>query len=82
MFAPRDHDFPRRPDTIPRHNSRKARVAICAAGCLIQCFDRISANGLERLVTLWGEVIPRLRFEEGLCLFKAVPFSKRNQKKE
>jgi hypothetical protein len=27
MFAPRDHDFPRRPDTIPRHKSRKARIA-------------------------------------------------------
>jgi hypothetical protein len=26
MFAPRDHDFPRRPDTIPRHKSRKARL--------------------------------------------------------
>jgi hypothetical protein len=61
MFAPRDHDFPRRPDTIPRHKSRKARIAICAAGCLIQCFDRISANGLERLVTLWGEVTARAR---------------------
>jgi len=36
MFAPRDHDFPRRPDTIPSHTSRKARIAICAAGCLIR----------------------------------------------
>ena len=45
-----------------------------AAGCLIHCFDRISADGLDRLVTVRAKVSPGLRFEEGLCLLKAVPF--------
>ena len=31
MFAPRDHDFPRRLDTIPRNKSRKARIATTEA---------------------------------------------------
>src|SRR5262249_27150424 len=45
-----------------------------AAGRLIHCFDRISADGLDRLVTVRAKVSPGLRFEEGLCLLKAVPF--------
>ena len=44
------------------------------AGRLIHCFDRISANGLDRLFTVGGEVIPGLRFVEGLCLLNAIPF--------
>src|SRR5262249_26102965 len=56
-------------------NHAKARgSAIYAAGRLIHYFDRISANGLERLVTVRGEVIKRLRLEEGLCLLKVIPF--------
>ena len=30
-------------------NQAKARSVICAAGRLIHCFDRISADGLDRL---------------------------------
>jgi hypothetical protein len=41
---------------------------------LIQGFDPVSADGLERLVTIRGEVSPGLRFKEGLCFLKAVPF--------
>src|SRR5215472_4960534 len=55
-------------------NQAKARSVICAAGRLIHCFDRISANGLDRLVTVRAEVSPGLRFVEGLCLLKAIPF--------
>src|SRR6516165_1560957 len=44
------------------------------AGRLIHCFDRISANGLDRLVTVRAEISPGLRFVEGLCLLKAIPF--------
>ena len=42
--------------------------------CLVQGFDSISANGLKRLLTVRGEVSPSLRFEEGLCFLKAIPF--------
>src|SRR5262245_407322 len=35
-----------------------------AAGCLIHCFDRILADGLDRLVTVRAKVSPGLRFEE------------------
>src|ERR1700716_776812 len=41
---------------------------------LVQGFDSISADGLERLVTVRAEVSPGLRFEEGLCFLKAIPF--------
>src|SRR5262245_29885450 len=55
-------------------NQAKARSVICAAGRLIHCLDRISADGLDRLVTVRAKVSPGLRFEEGLCLLKVIPF--------
>src|SRR5215831_6219714 len=53
---------------------QKRLAASNAAGRLIHCFDRISGDGLDRLVTVQATVSPGLRFEEGLCLLKAVPF--------
>src|SRR5215472_18169776 len=55
-------------------NQAKARSVICAAGRLIHCFDRISADGPDRLVTVRAKVSPGLRFEEGLCFLKVIPF--------
>jgi hypothetical protein len=60
---------------MPERVILQKRLAACnAAGRLIHCFDRISADGLDRLVTVRAKVGPGLRFEEGLCLLKAVPF--------
>src|SRR6516162_1018100 len=59
---------------MPERVILQKRLAACnAAGRLIHCFDRISADGLDRLVTVQAKV-SGLRFEEGLCLLKAVPF--------
>src|SRR6516162_11825091 len=44
---------------------QKRLAASNAAGRLIHCFDRTSAEGLDRLVTVRAEVSPGLRFEEG-----------------
>jgi len=60
---------------MPERVILQKRLAACnAAGRLIHCFDRISADGPDRLVTVRAKVSPGLRFEEGLCLVKAVPF--------
>src|SRR5262249_39690558 len=42
------------------------------AGRLICCFNCVSADGLDRLFTVW-KVSKGLRFEEGLCFLKAIP---------
>ena len=36
--------------------------------------NRVSTNSLDRLVTRRGEVSPSLRFVEGLCLLRTIPF--------
>src|SRR5262245_1221446 len=48
-------------------------LSFISAGRLIRYFDRISADGLDRLFTV-RKVSKGLRFEEGLCLLKAIPF--------
>src|SRR5262245_3016682 len=48
-------------------------LSFISAGRLIRYFDRISADGLDRLFTV-RKVSKGLRLEEGLCLLKAIPF--------
>src|SRR5215468_1213531 len=47
-------------------------LSFISAGRLIRYFDRISADGLDRLFTV-RKVSKGLRFEEGLCLLKTIP---------
>jgi hypothetical protein len=69
---------PRGLTTAPRHPAFQpeiragARSERCEAGELIRYFDRISADGLDRLFTV-RKLSKDLRFEEGLCLLKTVP---------
>ena len=52
---------------------QKRLAASNAAGRLIHCFDRISADGLDRLITLWRKVGPSFRFVICLRLGEAIP---------
>ena len=66
------------------HGGRPSEAASALSGdrpglrLLVAFFYRISADGLERLVTVRAEISPGLRLEEGLCFLKAIPFRDRD----
>jgi hypothetical protein len=67
-----------RPSLKKRQPQRSAGAADIESGRKLanslHHLNRVSTNSLDRLVTRRGEVSPSLRFVEGLCLLKTIPF--------